>query len=89
MSSPSNTSHKTVHGYIDERPVWADGTIAPAVALTAMQRRIWWLSVAGKFFEGLVVFMTGVALPLMGKEFGLDAMQHGMVGAATILSPMT
>ena len=49
-----------------------------------MQWRIWWLSVAGKFFEGLVVFMTGVALPLMAKEFGLDAAQHGMIGAASL-----
>lgn len=74
----------TVQGYIDERPQWADGTTAPASPLTDMQRRIWWLSVAGKFFEGLVVFMTGVALPLIAKEFGLSAAEHGMVGAATL-----
>lgn len=74
----------TVQGYIDERPLWADGTIAPPSPLTGMQRRIWWLSVAGKFFEGLVVFMTGVALPLIVREFGLGAAQHGMVGAATL-----
>jgi MFS family permease len=84
MSAVGATSHKTVQGYIDELPIWADGTTAPAPGLTAMQRRIWWLSVAGKFFEGLVVFMTGVALPLMAKEFGLDAAQHGMVGAASL-----
>jgi MFS family permease len=74
----------TVQGYIDEQPLWADGTIAPPSRLTQMQRRIWWLSVAGKFFEGLVVFMTGVALPLIVKEFGLGAAEHGMVGAATL-----
>jgi MFS family permease len=74
----------TVQGYIDEQPLWADGTIAPPSPLTQMQRRIWWLSVAGKFFEGLVVFMTGVALPLIVKEFGLSAAEHGMVGAATL-----
>ena len=74
----------TVQGYIDERPHWNDGTVAPASPLTDMQRLIWWLSVAGKFFEGLVVFMTGVALPLIAKEFGLSAAQHGMVGAAIL-----
>jgi len=74
----------TVQGYIDERPLWADGTIAPPSFLTQMQQRIWWLSVAGKFFEGLVVFMTGVALPLIVKEFGLGAAEHGAVGAATL-----
>lgn len=52
--------------------------------MTAMQQRIWWLSVAGKFFEGLVVFMTGVALPLIAREFGLGPAQHGLVGAASL-----
>jgi MFS family permease len=74
----------TVQGYIDETPVWADGTVAPATPMTDMQQRIWWLAVAGKFFEGMVVFMTGVALPLIANEFGLSAPQHGIVGAATL-----
>jgi MFS transporter, putative metabolite transport protein len=84
---PNASPHRranTVQGYIDERPAWADGTIAPAPPMTAMQRRIWWLSVAGKFFEGLVVFMTGVALPLIVKEFDLTPAQHGLVSAATL-----
>ena len=38
-----------------------------------MQWLIWGLAAAGKFFEGMVVFTTGVALPLMAKEFGLGA----------------
>lgn len=84
-SGAERLAHKTtVQSYIDEQPLWVDGTIAPASPLTGMQRRIWWLSVAGKFFEGLVVFMTGVALPLIVKEFGLNAAEHGMVGAATL-----
>ena len=52
--------------------------------LTAMQKRIWALAAAGKFFEGLVVFMTGVALPLIHREFTLDPVQSGIVGAATL-----
>jgi len=49
-----------------------------------MQWQIWGLATAGKFFEGLVVFMTGVALPLMALEFDLSAAEMGMVGAATL-----
>lgn len=75
---------RTVQDYIDETPFWADGTNVPDGPMSAMQWRIWWLSIAGKFFEGLVVFMTGVALPLLAKEFDLSAAQHGMVGAATL-----
>jgi hypothetical protein len=29
------------------------------------------LAAAGKFFEGYVVFMTGVALPLFSREFNI------------------
>src|ERR1700677_3321847 len=74
----------TVQGYIDETPLWRDGTVASASPMTGMQKRIWWLAVAGKFFEGLVVFMTGVALPLIGKEFNLTSAQHGIVSAASL-----
>jgi MFS transporter, putative metabolite transport protein len=42
----------TVQGYIDETPLWRDGTVASASPMTGMQKRIWWLAVAGKFFEG-------------------------------------
>jgi putative MFS transporter len=85
VSGASRTPRaRTVQGYIDETPFWADGTAARDAPMTFMQWRIWWLSVAGKFFEGLIVFMTGVALPLVGKEFDLTATQHGMVSAAAI-----
>jgi hypothetical protein len=50
---------KTVQEYIDERPTWPDGTMLPTTPMTAMQFRIWALACAGKFFEGMVVFMTG------------------------------
>ena len=81
----SVTSPKTVQQYIDETPVWADGTETRSTPLTGMQQRIWWLAAAGKFFEGLVVFMTGIALPLIVKEFDLDGTaSHGLVTAATL-----
>jgi MFS transporter, putative metabolite transport protein len=52
--------------------------------MTKMQRRIWMLAAAGKFFEGFVVFMTGVALPLIAREFGIAPAEHGFVTAATL-----
>ncbi|HAB19846.1 MAG TPA: MFS transporter [Verrucomicrobiales bacterium] len=52
--------------------------------MTRMQWRIWWLATAGKFFEGLVVFMTGVALPLIVLEFQLNNVERGMIAAATL-----
>lgn len=76
---------RTVQEYIDETPVWSDGTVVPTVPMTRMQWRIWALAAAGKFFEGMVVFMTGVALPLIAKEFQLGELAHGVVSAASLL----
>src|ERR1700761_7752540 len=81
---PRRNSGKTVQQYIDEIPVWADGTAVESMPMTGMQRRIWGLAIAGKFFEGLVVFMTGVALPLIDKDFGLHAAENSVVTAATL-----
>ncbi len=76
---------RTVQDYLDETPVWPDGTETASSPLTTMQQRIWWLAAAGKFFEGLIVFMTGIALPLIAKEFQLQgAASHGLVTAATL-----
>ncbi len=54
------------------------------VPLTGMQWRIWLLATAGKFFEGMVVFMTGVALPLIVAEFKLGATEKGVISAAIL-----
>lgn len=75
---------KSVQQYLDETPLWSDGTPIGHVELTPMQWRIWWLAAAGKFFEGMIVFMTGVALPLIALEFNLGAVEKGMVGAASL-----
>jgi len=75
---------KSAQEYIDESPVWKDGTPLPISPMTSMQWRIWMLATAGKFFEGMVVFMTGVALPLMVVEFGLGSMEKGIIGAASL-----
>jgi putative MFS transporter len=80
----SDFAPKTVQEYIDETPKWEDGTIVSEAPMTQMQWQIWWLASAGKFFEGLVVFMTGVALPLIVLEFKLGAAAKGAVSAATL-----
>jgi MFS transporter, putative metabolite transport protein len=79
MSGP-----KSIQEYIDETPVWRDGTLLRTTPMTGMQWRIWTLAAAGKFFEGLVVFMTGVAMPLIADEFKMNPTQHGVVGAASL-----
>jgi hypothetical protein len=66
---------RTVQEYIDETPMWADSTAVRYSPMTNMQWLIWGLAAAGKFFEGMVVFTTGVALPLMAREFGLGAIE--------------
>jgi putative MFS transporter len=68
---------RTVQDYIDERPIWPDGTRLTSAPMTSMQRRIWMLAAAGKFFEGFVVFMTGVALPLTAVQHHAGAAWTG------------
>src|ERR1700721_159668 len=74
----------SVQEHIDELPVWADGTKLPSAPMTGMQWLIWSLAAAGKFFEGYVVFMTGVALPLFERQFNIASYQHGVIGAASL-----
>jgi MFS transporter, putative metabolite transport protein len=80
----ARTAGKSVQEYIDELPVWSDGTSLKSAPMTTMQWRIWGLAAAGKFFEGFVVFLTGVALPLIVREFHIGATQKGMVSAASL-----
>jgi MFS transporter, putative metabolite transport protein len=75
---------RSVQDHIDELPMWADGTHLPSAPMTGMQWLIWSLAAAGKFFEGFVVFMTGVALPLLSNEFNIGAAEHGIIGAASL-----
>jgi MFS family permease len=79
---------RSVQSYIDQTPAWPDGTPTDFIPMTGMQWRIWLLASAGKFFEGLVVFMTGVALPLIVKDFGLSPVEKGVVSAAPLAGIM-
>jgi putative MFS transporter len=75
---------KSVQAHIDELPMWSDGTHLKSAPMTGMQWLIWSLAAAGKFFEGFVVFMTGVALPLLSNEFNIGPAQHGIISAASL-----
>ena len=74
---PSALRAKSVQDHIDELPMWADGTHLPSAPMTGMQWLIWSLAAAGKFFEGFVVFMTGVALPLFSRRVQYRAGRTG------------
>lgn len=66
---------KSLQAHIDE---------SPPRPLSAMQWRIWLLAAMGKFFEGMIVFITGVALPLIERDFNLPSTLDGSVAAATL-----
>jgi MFS transporter, putative metabolite transport protein len=85
VAASTNLTHaKSVQDHIDELPMWADGTRLVSAPMTGMQWLIWSLAAAGKFFEGFVVFMTGVALPLLSYEFQIGSAEHGVIGAASL-----
>ncbi len=71
----------TVQAYLDEKPLWSDGTLAPASPMTSMQQRIWWLSVAGKFFKVAGLHdRRGAAADRQGiRPFG-RIIRHGWCG---------
>jgi MFS transporter, putative metabolite transport protein len=85
VAAPKAKSNaKTVQEYIDELPVWSDGTMLKSTPMTGMQWRIWALAAFGKFFEGFVVFMGGVTMPLITREFHLAAGEKGFVTSASL-----
>jgi MFS transporter, putative metabolite transport protein len=83
-TSREKSDVRSVQEYIDELPEWSDGTHLKSPPMTGMQWRIWSLAAAGKFFEGFVVFMTGIALPLIVREFHLRSASKGVAGAASL-----
>jgi MFS family permease len=54
-------------------------------ALTRMQWRVWALSAMGVMLDGFDLFIMGVALPLVARDFGLSSVQQGLVGAAAVI----
>lgn len=75
---------RSVQSYIEEVPHWAGGEELAGPPLSGMQWLVWSLATAGKFFEGLIVFMGGIALPLVSEQFQMTALDRGLVTAATL-----
>lgn len=46
---------------------------------------VWVLASAGKFFEGLVVFLGGFTLPLVVEQFQLSPLQQGGLSASSLI----
>jgi MFS family permease len=75
---------KTVQAFIEEIPSWEDGDLLAGPTLSSMQWLVWGLATAGKFFEGMIVFMQGVGLPLISEEFSLSDLDKGLITASTL-----
>jgi len=70
----TSPQERSVQNYIDETPVWADGTALQSTSMTAMQWRIWSLAAAvGTSLLGAIVTWlfridtTGVNLEKIGN----------------------
>ena len=75
---------RSVQAYIEEVPHWDGGATLTGPPLSGMQWLVWSLATAGKFFEGLIVFMGGIALPLVAEQFAMTSTDKGLVTAATL-----
>ncbi len=75
---------RQVQGYIEEVPRWSSGDDLAGPPLSSMQWLVWLLASAGKFFEGFIVFIGGIALPLVHEEFALNAAERGLLTAAPL-----
>ena len=75
---------RSVQAYIEEVPSWEGGARLAGPPLSGMQWLVWSLATAGKFFEGLIVFMGGIALPLIAEQFAMSTADKGLVTAATL-----
>ena len=75
---------RTVQAYLEQGPAPRPGRTPPGFNLSTTQWLVWSLATAGKFFEGLIVFMGGIALPLVTRQFGLGGGETGLLTAATL-----
>ncbi len=75
---------KTAQSYIDQRPMWPGGEALKSNKISPIQWFIWWLACAGKFFEGVLIFMSGLALPLIGMTFHIDLVEKGLYTASVL-----
>ena len=73
----------TVQQYLDEPP--SPQAVRGRSTKTPNQRLIFFLASAGKLFEGLVIFMIGMALPLITEDFALSSAEAGLVTATSLV----
>ena len=73
----------TVQQYLDEPP--RPQAVRGRSTKTPIQRLIFFLASAGKLFEGLVIFMIGMALPLITEDFALSSAEAGLVTATSLV----
>lgn len=52
--------------------------------LSRTQWLVWALAAAGKFLEGVIVFIGGLVLPLLEHPFAIGPLQRGAVAAASL-----
>ena len=76
---------RTAQEYIDEKPKWPSGERWRGNSISSTQWMIWWLAGAGKFFEGMLVFMSGVALPLVAQTYQINSVEKGLYTAIVLI----
>jgi len=53
--------------------------------LGSLHWRVWFLSSMGVFLDGFDLFIIGIALPLIVREFNPGPIQIGFIGSAAVL----
>ncbi|EJN6959094.1 TPA: MFS transporter [Photobacterium damselae] len=77
-------SQKTIQTYIDDISSWHEESKISYMSMTKVQWRIWLLATFGKFFEGMIVFMMGLTLPLITLQFQLTEFQKGTISSSIL-----
>ena len=86
----SGSEHEVVSGqksaqqYIDETPLWADGTALQTTPMTGMRWRIWTLAAAGKFLRGTRCLHDRRRHAAHRRRVQNNSGPHGVVGAASL-----
>ncbi|HEU5247363.1 MAG TPA: hypothetical protein VFU09_09765 [Candidatus Udaeobacter sp.] len=59
-------------------------SLLDASPLKPIQQRLWVLSTGGALLDGFVIFVLGVAMPLVIAEFHLAPEEVGLIGASLV-----
>lgn len=87
--SPEQEKRKTtVQYYLDEIPRWKDGSKTQYVPMTSTQWYIWIVSVFGKLFEGMLIFIMGITIPIIAYAFKLSLIETSCLSGSIIFGVM-